>query len=109
VALPTRVVSTLDYRETVAELIHLYWELAVSYRILLAPTGSKMQTVGVFLAKAFHPDIHIEYPTPHGFFPEYSKGIGAKWFIRFGALDEFVTLFKSQEKKEKLGLQIPVQ
>jgi hypothetical protein len=37
-------------------------------RIICAATGSKMQTVGLFFAKAAHPDIHIEYPTPDSYF-----------------------------------------
>ena len=74
-ALPKRIASTLDYTETVALLLSLYWELSVNHRILLAPAGSKLQSVGCYLVKALHPDIHIEYPSPEGFLPPYSAGI----------------------------------
>ena len=71
VPLPNRKVSTLDYRETVFLLIDLYWKLSASHRILLAPAGSKLQSVGCFMIKALHPDIHIEYPSPEGFQTSY--------------------------------------
>jgi hypothetical protein len=50
VPMPKRVVSTLDYRETVSLLLQLYWELSANYRVLLAPAGSKLQAVGCYLA-----------------------------------------------------------
>lgn len=84
VPLPDRKVSTLDYRETVCLLISLYWQLSTSHRILLAPAGSKMQSVGCYMVKALHPDIHIEYPSPEGFQSSYSEGIGSQWLLDFG-------------------------
>ncbi len=71
--IPTRVTSTLDYTESLIVLLDLYWEFASEFRIVLSPTGSKMQTVACLLVKALHPDIHIEYPTPDSFLKEYSK------------------------------------
>lgn len=106
VPLPKRVVSTLYYDETVLLLLQLYWELSVDHRILIAPSGSKLQTVGCFLVKALHPDIHIEYPSPEGFFPSYSTGIGPWWFIDLGRLSE---LFASISEIEfNKYLRIPV-
>lgn len=84
--LPERATSTLDYTETVRVLIDLYWSNAAEYRMVLAPTGSKMQTVGCYLAKGIHTDIHIEYPTPESFLPTYSTGIGSRWIAEFNAL-----------------------
>ncbi len=62
--------STLDYRETVQLLSRIYLENCFSKRILLAPTGSKMQAVAVSIIKSICPDIHIEYPTPESFFAD---------------------------------------
>ncbi len=86
VGLPRRVTSTLDYRETVRVFLDLYWTLASDYRVLSAPTGSKMQTIGCYIVKALHPDIHIEYPTARGFLDLYSTGVGRRWLVRFGHL-----------------------
>lgn len=71
-----RVVSALDYRETVSCLHKIYNDFGTYERILCAATGGKMQTVGVFFAKVMHPDIHIEYPSPDSYIiPNYSSGI----------------------------------
>lgn len=104
--LPQRAVSTLDYRETVSQLVRLYWELSATHRILLAPAGSKMQAVGCFLAKALHPDIHIEYPSPEGFLPQYSSGIAQRWQIDFGQLSELIADVSADELRYFLELPV---
>jgi hypothetical protein len=63
-----RSASTLDYRETVKQLEHIYEEYGLYERIVCAATGSKMQTVGLFLSKVRHRDIQVEYPTPDSYF-----------------------------------------
>ena len=104
VPLPTRVVSTLDYRETVSLLIELYWALSDRHRILLAPAGSKMQAVGCYLVKALHPDIHIEYPSPEGFSPTYSSEIGKRWLVDFGRFSERLSAISNAERHEYLEI-----
>jgi hypothetical protein len=64
----TRVSSTLDYAETVMKIDEIYKKYGLFERIIIAATGSKMQTVGLFLSKMMHPDMHIEYPTPDSYF-----------------------------------------
>lgn len=103
-SLPKRTTSTLNYRETVRVLLDLYWNLAVDHRVLLAPTGSKLQTVGCFFAKALHPDIHIEYPTPNGFLDLYSDGIGQKWVGNFGRLKDCIESLRQIERKARLSV-----
>lgn len=98
--LPKRVVSTLDYRETVNLLLELYWQLSVNHRILLAPAGSKLQSIGCYLVKALHPDIHIEYPSPEGFLPPYSTGIGTRWLLDLGQLSERIAIISRAERRE---------
>jgi hypothetical protein len=107
IALPKRTVSTLDYRETVMLLLNLYWELSAEHRILLAPAGSKLQAVGCFLVKALHPDIHIEYPSPEGFAPEYSTGIGSRWLLDFGDLADRLNEMRQVERREHLEIELP--
>lgn len=106
VPMPQRTVSTLDYRETVSLLIDLYWQLSATHRVLLAPAGSKMQAVGCYLAKALHPDIHIEYPSPEGFLPEYSSGIATHWVLKLGRLSALLEDISTRERREFLELTI---
>ena len=69
-----RRASTLYYTETFEILADLYRRLCYSNRIILAPTGSKMQSVACGLFKVCCPDVHVEYPTPESFFvPGYSS------------------------------------
>jgi hypothetical protein len=106
VALPARAASTLDYRESTWLLLQLYWQLSTSYRILLAPAGSKCQAVGCYIVKALHPDIHVEYPSPDGFFPNYSTGIGRGWILNLGNLADLVARISTIEKREYLEIPI---
>ena len=102
--LPTRSVSTLDYRETVILLLELYWELSMNYRILLAPAGSKLQTLGCCIVKALHPDVHIEYPSAEGFLRRYSRGIGNKWYVDLGNIGDLVGRLRTAELQEFLQI-----
>jgi hypothetical protein len=70
--------STLDYRETLDCLLDLYGREATRERLLISPTGSKMQTVAVGLFRAFMDDVQIVYPTPKEFRSpaNYTKGVG---------------------------------
>jgi hypothetical protein len=67
----------LDYRNTLKLLLELYARYAATYKIIVSPTGSKMQSVAVGLACGFLKDIQVVYPTPQSF-PKpsnYTKGI----------------------------------
>ena len=105
-ALPSRSTSTLWYAETVDVLLDLYWSCASEYRIILAPTGSKMQTVASFMVKAIHRDIHIEYPTPESFLRSYSQGIGQQWRVDFGNLADSVQEWKSTIMRDRLMINV---
>ena len=101
-----RCVSTLNYVETIDLLIRLFWQLSGDHRILLAPAGSKMQAVGCYLVKRLHPDIHIEYPSPEGFSPEYSTGIGDIWALELGKLGALVNVVSSYERAHFLEIEV---
>ncbi|MDF7822982.1 hypothetical protein P4B35_03075 [Pontiellaceae bacterium B12227] len=62
-----RTSSALDYRETIACLSEIYNKICFTHRMVLAPTGSKMQALGCALFKICCPDVHIEYPTPESY------------------------------------------
>ena len=70
-------VSTLDYRETLLRLLGIYKERSMFDRLVVAPTGSKMQAVAVGLFRAALHDVQIVYPTPQVFMEpeEYTLGL----------------------------------
>lgn len=70
--------STLYYQETLARLLEIYAEHGVHERLLISPTGSKMQAVAVGILRSFVEDVQIVYPTPRDFLkPEtYTSGVG---------------------------------
>ena len=59
--------STLDYRETLKILLRIYAQRSMFDRLVVAPTGSKMQSVAVGLFRAVLHDVQIVYPTPQVF------------------------------------------
>lgn len=59
--------STLDYRKTLRFLLDVYNNRSAFDRIVVAPTGSKMQAVSVGLFRASMDDVQIVYPTPQTF------------------------------------------
>ena len=86
-----RRTSTLDYSETVQLLADIYAENCFHHRIVVAPTGSKMQALAAGLVKLACSDVHIEYPTPESFYIEgYSsvemRQIHELTFYRFARL-----------------------
>jgi hypothetical protein len=70
--------DTLDYRQTLDQLLEIYRQHGAAERILIAPTGSKMQSVAVGIFRAFVRDAQIVYPTPRAFTSPTSYTIGVK-------------------------------
>lgn len=102
---PEETTSTLFYDETYKLLVSLYWEFSATHRIILAPTGSKMQTIGCYLLRAVHNDIHVEYPAVQGFFSDkYSTGVRECWELDFGTFQDFIDMLRQEEISENLGL-----
>lgn len=63
-----RSTSTLYYEETFELIANIYRKHYYTRRIVIAPTGSKMQALACALIKICCPDIHVEYPTPESYF-----------------------------------------
>jgi hypothetical protein len=78
--------STLDYRETLDRLLALYAAHSERERLLISPTGSKMQAVAVGLFRTFIDDVQIVYPTPKEFRSPYTDGVGQMYTL---PLDQF--------------------
>ena len=70
--------STRDYRETLRILIKVYGERSMFDRIVVAPTGSKMQAVAVGLFRSVMYDVQIVYPTPQIFTAPHEHTIGIR-------------------------------
>lgn len=72
------LVSTLNYQETLDCLLSIYSKHSERERLIISPTGSKMQTIAVGLFRALIEDVQIVYPTPSSFCkPDaYTLGVG---------------------------------
>jgi len=70
-------VSTRDYRETLKVLLEIYTKHGDMDRIILAPTGSKMQALAVGIFRTYMNDVQVAYPTPRQFAApkDYTIGI----------------------------------
>jgi hypothetical protein len=70
-------VSTFDYRETLKVLLEIYSKHGDMERIILAPTGSKMQALAVGIFRTYMNDVQVAYPTPRQFAApkDYTTGV----------------------------------
>ena len=59
--------STLHYHNTLRRLLELYAEHSEFDKLVISPTGSKMQSVAVGITVAHLPDFQVVYPTPMSF------------------------------------------
>lgn len=85
--------STLDYRDTLDRLLRLYAKHGVRERIVLSPTGSKMQSVAVGLFRAWIRDVQIVYPTSSGFCSaeSYTIGVGPTRILDLAPFEKTTT------------------
>lgn len=103
-----RTVNTFLYIETLEALEEIYNKIKYTSRLLIAPTGSKMQSLGIFLFKQLHPDIQIIYPVARSFLQEYTEGWIRLWEIEFGSFSEFVSRVQRQRIKPVLDLLLEI-
>ena len=82
-------VSTLDYRETLSVLLNIYARRILFDRVLVAPTGSKMQAVAVGIVRAVLTDIQVVYPTPKNLrTASYTRGLRRTYQLRVPSVVE---------------------
>jgi len=90
-----RTASTLYYEETIEAIDSIYSKISLRERIIVAATGSKMQTVGLFFSKIKHPDIHVEYPTPDSYYVKgFSSGYKNIYEMTFQSFKSFIDNIK---------------
>ena len=70
--------STLDYRETLRALLNIYADNGVFDRIVVSPTGSKLQALAVAIVCSVLTDIQLVYPTPEKFIDPSNYTIGER-------------------------------
>lgn len=98
-AIEQKMLSTFDYKANIAMLEKVYQEYAYTHKIVLSPTGSKLQTVAAFMFKLLHPDVQIVYPVTRSFIGEYSEKCRALWCISFESFSEFVKSMDSYRRR----------
>lgn len=96
----TKILSTFDYISCIEAIEGIYRKYCYTHKILLAPTGSKLQTIAAFMFKQLHPDVQIVYPVTKAFFGEYSEGHRALWCIHLTRFSEFI---RRLDQFRKLG------
>jgi hypothetical protein len=95
----SKVLSTFDYISNVEALEEVYNTYCYSNKILLAPTGSKLQTIAAFVFKQLHPDIQVVYPVTRSFLGEYSEKVRALWSIHLGRFSNFIASLNQYSRK----------
>lgn len=109
---PHKVVSTFYYDQTINQLEKLYEKYQYTHEFVIAPTCSKLQTVGVFFFKQMHPDVQIVYPTPKGFFDLYTEGVEQIHQISFPDYHQFIETLDGhrylplEELRRKINISI---
>jgi len=84
-AIPNRKIhrtSTLDYRETLRLLLELYADHSAFDKLVVSPTGSKLQSVAVGIATAFLRDLQVVYHTPMKFTDKERHTVGVANYFR---------------------------
>ena len=97
-----KVSSTFDYIQTIEVLNEIYSQYKYTHKCIIAPTGSKLQTLGVLFFKQMYPEIQLVYPVTAKFSEEYTKGCENIWYIEFKNFSEFM---KKIENFRKIGLK----
>lgn len=83
VCLYTRKLSARDVDGVYLELERIFVKYAHEYYFVVAPMGTKMQALGIYLFAESRPDVQITYAVPiHYNYNDYSSGVGHKWEIR---------------------------
>jgi len=95
--------STFEYVNTIEILNEIYKKHKYIHKCIIAPTGSKLQTLGVLFFKQMYPEIQLIYPVTTEFLEEYTEGCTEIWHIKFETFSEFmmkIATFRRAELKQ---------
>lgn len=77
------ILPTFDHILTFTKLQEMYKLYRYTHKIVLAPTGSKLQTISCSIFKQLYPDVQIIYPVTRAYIGEYSEGCKRLWGINY--------------------------
>lgn len=100
-----QTVSTFDYLETIAALESIYQRFHHTHKLIVSPTGSKLQTFGVFVFKQMHPDVQLVYPVTRRFASEYTSGCRAIWQLSVDCLPNLTRQLDTYRKRSLHALR----
>lgn len=90
-------VSTRDYLDILRRLDELWEDKHVERHLIIGNLGSKMQHVGTALFLLMHPECALILCEPNEFIADqYSIGIGPRWWLDFGAVNDLKRLLLSR-------------
>ncbi len=101
--------STFNYLKTIDILNDIYATYKYTHKCIIAPTGSKLQTIGVLFFKQMYPEIQLVYPVTTKFLEEYTKGCKNIWYIEFKNFSEFMIEIGNFRKAELKRLESILQ
>lgn len=104
-----RETSTFDYESTTNLLNNLHHEYGDKYRVVMAPTGSKLQTVSCLLFRRQHQDVQVVYPVTRDYSETYSKGWKATWGMELGHIDDVITTEQEEYQQKISELQSKIE
>jgi predicted MPP superfamily phosphohydrolase len=97
--------TTFDYKELVKNLDKIYKNFRYTHKCVIAPTGSKLQTLGVFIFKQMHPEVQIVYPVTKDFAEEYSEGCKYIWHVPIYNFFGFVSKLSEHNQYKLISLK----
>jgi len=101
--------STFDYVGTVTALDKICMKYRYTHKCVIAPTGSKLQTVGVFIFKQLHPEVQIVYPVTEEFAEEYTEGCRNIWIIKFLKFHNFIKNLEKYRRAKLISLKEAIE
>lgn len=102
-------VTTFDYIELVRILDKIYKKYRYTHKCIIAPTGSKLQTLGVYIFKQMHPEVQIVYPVTKDFAEEYSEGCTHIWHIPIFNFFSFVKKLSEHRRYHVKSLKSKIE
>lgn len=101
--------STFDYLKTIRILDDIYDAHKYTHKCIIAPTGSKLQTLGVLFFKQMYPEIQLIYPATSNFSKEYTEGCTEIWHIVFKNFSHFMIELENFRRAGLIQLESMLQ
>jgi len=84
-----QTVDSIDYRQTILHLEHVYLRKWRTHNISISPLGTKMQRLGVALFNYFRPSTRLIYAHPVKYnSSKWSNGVGETFVVNLGCTQD---------------------